>query len=1024
MTSFPAEGQDENGTNPQASALSYVEVNRSDTGVVNPVAPENVNSESTVAIRADPGVDADEAARFIAEVFGKTTGYIEIASFVHGTTAPISAFRRLGEKVTRDEDGVEYAVSAESIAEGIAETDRRGLDPKRGRGERAGIDAWYVCMTPLATEPVGFRRGGKGNASEIIGFWLDGDYAVAGHHKNDQHGGLPLPPDDETVMGIWTACGFPEPSATWHTGGGVNGLWLLDEPFVFTDDDEGRACITLAQKASERWHDRARRTAASMGWHHDTVPNLDRLMRLPGTVNRKVWTDPKPVTATYSGLRYSLADLLAIVPEPVETEDGSLVDPKTGEVVAPARTRIPQGRAAFGAGDGGITPWDDFDKRGDWWTDVLGPLGWSHARWAGSTEYVTRPGKNPRDGISATLNHDGTDKLCVFTEALAGVTTRKYLTKSQVWCQMAHGGDWRALAADLRTRGYGGEFTVAQLSAVPKAEEPPADAMPVMPTVPAPRPEEVASPDDTLWTAELVEAEETTEEGSTGDVPAGDGSGDKTGKAADDGGTGGQNTFSNPDAPMRVARELEHLWLKSEGRTLHHWRDTWMSWTGTRFAEVGVSALRSKLYLRLEHGIYYAPDREGKLQPKPWNPSMKKVANLVDAIAAVTHLDEKYETGDWLGGRSGPQGLISCKNVMVDPITRETRAHTPAYFTTTSVPYDYDPDARCPMWLSFMGDVFGVDQESIETLQEWAGYVLSGRTDLQKGVQLIGPPRAGKGTTARTCEKMIGRENSVGATLKGLGTNFGLQPLIGKSLCVIGDAQMENRNNSEIVARLLMITGEDSLTVDRKNRAQWSGKMSSRIMILANKPPRFSDASGAIVSRFITLQFNQSFLGKEDPTLEARLETELPGILNWALDGLARLTARGYFKQPGAAQQIIDNQRQESAPISAFIDQCCVTGEQEWISKEFLFAAWQSWCYRNNYKNVGTTASFATDLYAARAGLNDTRRRVNGKLTRMFTGITLATEPGMVCPPGMSHATRDEIADDEDMAAHTEQTLA
>lgn len=454
-------------------------------------------------------------------------------------------------------------------------------------------------------------------------------------------------------------------------------------------------------------------------------------------------------------------------------------------------------------------------------------------------------------------------------------------------------------------------------------------------------------------------------------------------------------TFSGPDAPMRVARELEPSWIQNGSRTLHHWRETWMRWTGTHWAEASTSALRSRLYLKLEHAIFYAPNRKGELEEKPWNPSIKKITALLDAMAAVTHLPDEVEANEWLGPFKGGPRLISCKNTMIDPITRETTPHTPAYFNTSSVPYDYDPEAQCPEWMAFLEKVFPGDPQSQELLQEWAGYVVSGWTHYQKGIQLIGPPRAGKGTVARMLEKLIGKENAVGTTLQTLVGNFGLQDLIGKSLCVVGDAHMENRNSAEVVSRLLSITGEDSLPVDRKNRAPWNGKLPVRVMILANKAPRFKDSSGAITGRFLTLHFTQSFAGKEDKKLEGKLTKELSGILNWALAGLTRLEERGYFVQPESAEGIVELQREEGAPHQAFVEQVCVTGPKHWVKKEDLFHLWNHWCGQNNINATGTSAAFATELYSAVPGIGRTRKRVNGKLEHVFTGITVQVEPGM-----------------------------
>jgi putative DNA primase/helicase len=304
--------------------------------------------------------------------------------------------------------------------------------------------------------------------------------------------------------------------------------------------------------------------------------------------------------------------------------------------------------------------------------------------------------------------------------------------------------------------------------------------------------------------------------------------------------------------------------------------------------------------------------------------------------------------------------------------------------------------------MKFLEKVFPGDTQSQELLQEWAGYVVSGWTHYQKGIQLIGPPRAGKGTVARILEKLIGKENAVGTTLKTLVSNFGLQDLIGKSLCVVGDAHMENRNSSEVVARLLSITGEDRLPVDRKNKAPWNGKLPVRMMILANKAPRFNDSSGAITGRFVTLHFTQSFAGKEDKELENRLTGELSGILNWALAGLARLEERGYFVQPESAGGIVESQREEGAPHKTFVEDKCVVGKDQWITKEQLFFAWTAWCSANHIRFPGTNASFAAELYAVLPGIDQGFKRINGKNTRVFKGITLDLEPGMDCTRSQS----------------------
>src|ERR1019366_4858603 len=144
-----------------------------------------------------------------------------------------------------------------------------------------------------------------------------------------------------------------------------------------------------------------------------------------------------------------------------------------------------------------------------------------------------------------------------------------------------------------------------------------------------------------------------------------------------------------------------------------------------------------------------------------------------------------------------------------------------------------------------------------------------------------------------------------------LATNFGMQPLIGKHLAVVSDARQSGRMDIAAVAeRILTVTGEDKSTIDRKHMEAWTGTLPTRILMLTNKLPNLTDASGAFDSRFIVLTMMESFFGREDPGLADKLISELPGILNQAIDGWKRLHARGHFVQPAASadavQQLAD----------------------------------------------------------------------------------------------------------------------
>jgi putative DNA primase/helicase len=120
------------------------------------------------------------------------------------------------------------------------------------------------------------------------------------------------------------------------------------------------------------------------------------------------------------------------------------------------------------------------------------------------------------------------------------------------------------------------------------------------------------------------------------------------------------------------------------------------------------------------------------------------------------------------------------------------------------------------------------------------------------------------------------------------------------------------------------ISGEDSVTIERKGIGDWNGKLGSRFQIAGNTLPNFGKNTAAMAERLLIFPFDVSFSGKEDRGLTDKLIAELPGILNWALVGLDRLRKRGDFLEP--AESMVAKKRliHISDPIHGFIEECCV----------------------------------------------------------------------------------------------------
>jgi putative DNA primase/helicase len=447
----------------------------------------------------------------------------------------------------------------------------------------------------------------------------------------------------------------------------------------------------------------------------------------------------------------------------------------------------------------------------------------------------------------------------------------------------------------------------------------------------------------------------------------------------------------DPRDPMQAARALVAAhFVNDDHRLLHRHRGTFWSCETNHYVLADQETVRAEVWRFLEG----AQRRGENNKLLPFKPNRARVSDVLDALASVCNLDSRIDPPAWLDGADdlpAAAEMLALGNGLLHLPSGDLYPPTPSYFGLTASKVAFDPDAPDPKhWLAFLGDLFGTDESAIIALQDWFGYALSPDTSQQKILFIVGPRRSGKGTIARVLTELIGRDSVANPTLASLQTPFGLAPLIGKPLAFITDARLGGRSDqAAITERLLSISGEDALTIDRKFMPAWTGRLPTRFTILTNELPRISDTSGALVGRLVVLVLVQSFYGREDPALTARLLTELPGILNWSLHGYRRLRQRGYFVQPASAREAIEDLEVLASPIKAFINDRCHVKPGLTVPVELLYQSWKAWCDGVGRKEAGTKQTFGRDLKAAIPGLRTTQPRDGDSRHRSYEGIGL-----------------------------------
>ncbi len=453
-----------------------------------------------------------------------------------------------------------------------------------------------------------------------------------------------------------------------------------------------------------------------------------------------------------------------------------------------------------------------------------------------------------------------------------------------------------------------------------------------------------------------------------------------------------EDVFIFSATPLETASVFQKS-LPDDGKVLF-WRGEFYTWNGHRYVVRDAVYLHQMLYHFMSSCLTYKNNpKTGDSEVVSFSPNKAHIENVMHALRAVCFVNLP-EPPSWITQEQGdvPAGeIIAFRNGFLHARTRRLFPSTPRLFITGSLDFDYDPSAPAPRaWLTFLNTMWENDKDSIRALSEMFGYLLTDDTSLQKAFLLIGPPRCGKGTILRVLENMVGQHNRASPSLAGIGTQFGLQPLIGKRVAMVSDARLSGKQDQQpIVENILRITGEDAITLDRKHTTAWSGKLSSRFVMASNETPSFSDASTALANRFVMFKFTVSYLGREDPGLTSRLLPELPGIILWALDGLANLQARGHFISPESSRELAEEMIEQSSPISAFVAEKCVVHPDAAVDRNDLFAVWKTWCQSQGMEHPGTMVTFGRRLSAAFPSIGRSQPRDSGTRLNMYTGIRL-----------------------------------
>jgi len=343
--------------------------------------------------------------------------------------------------------------------------------------------------------------------------------------------------------------------------------------------------------------------------------------------------------------------------------------------------------------------------------------------------------------------------------------------------------------------------------------------------------------------------------------------------------------------------------------------------------------------------------------------------------------------------------LLGCRNGVVDLRTGIVRPYVKEDYITYQIPVSYDPNAKCPLFLKFIGEI-APDCIDRMTMIDW--FTIHGfRKNFPYVYFLLGLGRNGKGVYEQLLERFFGgafrsmrieetKNNFAGASFQGC---LGL---------IVSEAGEDSRKGKKTIPTsfVKMVTGDGFIDSDVKYKDRIRFKPFFKTTFDCNDMPAIEDRSKGWKERFIKSNLPFSFVDdpdtdnplerQRDPQLLETLSTdeELSGILNLVICRAAEIAKTNKIvKRSG--KEMFEEYDAQSSSAQTFLDQFCEYDpkmEEITISSNRIYEAYEKWC-QYTVSEIVDIGRFGKDLSDMCTGCKRSRSYVKGKKVTIYHGL-------------------------------------
>jgi len=328
--------------------------------------------------------------------------------------------------------------------------------------------------------------------------------------------------------------------------------------------------------------------------------------------------------------------------------------------------------------------------------------------------------------------------------------------------------------------------------------------------------------------------------------------------------------------------------------------------------------------------------------------------------------------------------LLNVANGTLDLRTGQLRSHQRDDLISNIAQVTYDPNADHELWDAFLNRVTDGNEELYAYLRRFVGYLLVGDVSDRSLHFLYGLGANGKTVFCEVLQRLLGEYAvTVSPDLIMLRRHSGIPNDVARLRGVRAVFMNETAQGARFdEAKLKDLTGGDTLSARFLHQEFFDFRPTHRLIIRGNHKPAINGTDNGIWDRLRLVPFTVTIPpADQDGDLRRKLEVQLPGILNWALQG-CREWQEGGLKPPIIITEAVRQYRDESDTLGRFVTECCTVRNLAQVKSSALFKRYQEFCEQASERWI-PAKDFPAEM--ERRGLQWKRTKTGG----MFFGLEL-----------------------------------